>query len=157
MVDCTCSELRERVDENALEIFATVRSSCPVLYQIFVPDTIWINFQKWHNQPDTVGHHCSILLLAMERGYLDRVTSAVHKYLITSGQVRPDIRQQYLQDLQERWMFYQDPTERHQKFRMFMGRLVELQFAEWLESKGASPGDYANVLFNVNCTINPAF
>ena len=32
-------------------------------------------------------------------------------------------------------MFYQDPAKRHQKFRSLMGRLVELQFAEWLESK----------------------
>lgn len=138
MVDCTCFELRESIDEEALEIFAAVRSRCPVLNQIFLPDTIWIDFQKWHNQPDTVVHHRSILLLSMERGYLGRVTSAVHRYLITSGQARPDIRQQYLQDLQERWMFYQNPTERHQKFRTFMGRLVELQFAEWLESQGGT-------------------
>jgi len=136
LADCTCLELRERIEEEALEIFADVRSRCPVLHQIFLPDTIWIDFQKWHNQPDTVAHHRSILLLAMERGYLGRVTSAVHRYLITSGQARPDIRQQYLQDLRERWMFYQGPTERHQKFRTFMGRLVELQFAEWLELQG---------------------
>ena len=136
MVDCTCFEMLERIDEEALEIFAGVRSRCPVLNQIFLPDKIWVDFQKWHNQPETIAHHRSILLLSMERGYLGRVTSAVHKYLIKSGQARPDIRQQYLQDLQERWMFYRNPIERHQKFRIFMGRLVELQFAEWLESKG---------------------
>lgn len=33
-------------------------------------------------------------------------------------------------------MHYSDPIERHQKFRIFFGRLVELQCAEWLESKG---------------------
>jgi hypothetical protein len=33
-------------------------------------------------------------------------------------------------------MLYSDPIERHQKFRMFAGRLVELQFAEWLELQG---------------------
>jgi hypothetical protein len=72
----------------------------------------------------------------MERGHLGRVTSAVHRYLITAGLPRPDVRRQYLQDLRERWMLYLDPLERHQKFRILAGRLVELQFAEWLEVQG---------------------
>jgi hypothetical protein len=33
-------------------------------------------------------------------------------------------------------MNYADPMERHQKFRMFFGRIVELQCAEWLEGQG---------------------
>jgi hypothetical protein len=72
----------------------------------------------------------------MERGYLGRVTSAVHRYLMTAGVPRPNVRQQYLQDLRERWMLYADPHERHQKARIFLGRLVELQVAEWLEFQG---------------------
>jgi len=33
-------------------------------------------------------------------------------------------------------MFYEDPLERHQKSRIFAGLVVELQFAEWLETLG---------------------
>jgi hypothetical protein len=55
---------------------------------------------------------------------------------MTAGVPRPNVRQQYLQDLRERWMLYSDPHERHQKARIFLGRLVELQFAEWLELQG---------------------
>jgi hypothetical protein len=33
-------------------------------------------------------------------------------------------------------MHYSDPIERHKKFRIFFGRLVELQCAEWLEQQG---------------------
>jgi hypothetical protein len=33
-------------------------------------------------------------------------------------------------------MYYPDPIERHRKFRIFFGRLVELQCIEWLESQG---------------------
>jgi hypothetical protein len=57
---------------------------------------------------------------------------------MTDGRLKPEVRQQYLQDLRERWMFDPDPIERHKKSRMFLGRLVELQFAEWLELKGWS-------------------
>lgn len=113
-----------------------MRSHCPALHRIFIPDEVWPDFQQWHSQPDTVAYHRSSLLLAMERGHLGRVTSAVHRFLMTAGFPRPDVRQQYLQDLRERWMLYLDPIERHQKARMFSGRLVELQFAEWLESQG---------------------
>jgi len=45
------------------------------------------------------------------------------------------VRQQYLKDLQEDWMRYETAIERHHKFRMFLGRLTELQFAEWLEQR----------------------
>ncbi|MEZ5288274.1 MAG: hypothetical protein R2712_26430, partial [Vicinamibacterales bacterium] len=43
---------------------------------------------------------------------------------------------QYRQDLQERWMYAATPLDRHRKFRMFMGRLVELQVAKWLQDQG---------------------
>ena len=119
-----------------MEIFAAVRSRCPALRLIFVPDELWPDFQQWHHHPDAVAHHRSVLILAMERGHLRRVTSAVHRYLVTRGLPRPDVREQYRQDLRERWMLYADPAERHQKFRIFSGRLVELQFAEWLELQG---------------------
>ncbi len=131
--DCSCSKRQGRVGEGSLELFAAVRSRCPALHRIFVPDDVWPDFQQWHRQPDTVAHHRSILLLAMERGHLGRVTTAVHRYLMTAGLARPDVRQPYLLDLRERWMLYSDPIERHQKARMFSGRLVELQCAEWLE------------------------
>ncbi|HEY5864108.1 MAG TPA: hypothetical protein VI542_00925 [Candidatus Tectomicrobia bacterium] len=67
---------------------------------------------------------------------MGRVTSAVHRYLMTAGHPRPDVRRQYLQDLRERWMLYADPIERHEKARIFSGRLAELQCAEWLELQG---------------------
>lgn len=136
MEDCSCSKQQGRVGEGLLELFAAVRSRCPALHRILVPDEVWPDFQQWHRQPDTVAHHRSILLLAMERGHLGRVTSAVHRYLMTAGLPRSDVRQQYLRDLRERWMLYSDPIERHQKAKMFTGRLVELQFAEWLELQG---------------------
>ena len=134
--DCSCAQERESVAEGSLELFAAIRSRCPVLNRIFVPDEIWPGFQQWHQQRDTVACHRSILLLAMERGYLGRVTSAVHRYLMNAGLPRPDVRRQYLQDLRERWMLYADPIERLEKARIFSGRLAELQCAEWLELQG---------------------
>lgn len=97
---------------------------------------MWPDFQKWHRQADEEAQHQSILLLAMKRGHLGRVTSAVHRYLITGNRPKPNVRPQYLKDLRERWLSYPDPKERNKKFRIFFGRLAELQFAEWLELEG---------------------
>lgn len=72
----------------------------------------------------------------MKRGYLRRVTSAVHRYLISAGLLKPNLRQQYLQDLQERWMFYESPERRNQRSREFASRVAELHVAEWLECQG---------------------
>jgi hypothetical protein len=83
--DCSCTQQLESAGEGSLELFAAIRSRCPALHRIFVPDEVWHGFQQWHQQRDTVAYHRSILLLAMERGYLGRVTSAVHRYLMVAG------------------------------------------------------------------------
>lgn len=135
-VECGCQETDARVGAGGLEAFAAVRSGCPALRRILVPDAAWPDFQTWHLQVVDDTHHRSILLLAMERGHLGRVTSAVHRYLISADVPQPNLRRQYLKDLREDWMRYPNPLERHRKFRSFFGRLVELQCAEWLESQG---------------------
>lgn len=41
-----------------------------------------------------------------------------------------------MQDIQEKWMHYEEPLERHQKSKMFIGKVTELQCAEWIETLG---------------------
>jgi hypothetical protein len=79
--------------------------------------------------------HKSALLEAYRYGYLNRATSPIHRYLLTAGALRSDAREQYIKDLQERWLLFQEPLERHQKWKAFHGRLAELQFAGWLEEE----------------------
>jgi len=135
-VECSCRETRREVSDALIEVFARVRSRCAALAQILVPDALWSDFQEWHARTDEEALHRSALLLALKRGHLERITSPVHTYLLADGRPRADLRKQYLQDLGERWMHYADPLERHRKSRIFFGRLVELQCAEWLEALG---------------------
>jgi hypothetical protein len=89
----------------------------------------------WNSRPDSVAHHRSVILLALERGQLRKVTSPIHRYLINGGSVRQNVRQQYLKDLQEAWMQYPTAIERHHKSRIFLSRFLELQLAEWFEGR----------------------
>lgn len=134
---CICQRLQPSINGlSSLDSFSTVREQCPALSQVFVPDSIWPKFRKWHLNPDVVAEHGSMFLLALERGQLARFTSCAHRYLLKSDRLNPKVRKQYVKDLREQWMNYNDPRERHQKFKIFSGRYVELRCAEWLEERG---------------------
>ncbi|MGA2774300.1 MAG: hypothetical protein ABSG26_26230 [Bryobacteraceae bacterium] len=139
---CACMDAVIDVDDVRdadglipIKDFSEMRDKCPALRQVLLPDSIWQQFRAWHSRPDDVATHCSILLLAFRRGYLNRVTAPIHQYLLSSTGILPDVRKQYVQDLRERWMLDGDPVKRNRLSRTFRGRLVELQFAVWLESR----------------------
>jgi len=120
-------------DLSPIASFSEARAGCPALRELFLPDSIWPEIKgRWEHPDDTVSHR-SVLWEAYRCGCLNRVTSPIHRFLLTAaGTLRGDTRPQYVKDLQERWLLYQEPLERHQKWKAFHGRLVELQFAEWL-------------------------
>jgi hypothetical protein len=124
-------------DDEALQVLAGVRATCPVLKQIMLPDSMWPKFQTWHRQPDDAAFpDRSTVLLALQRGYLSRLTVPIHRYLMKGESIHPDLKKQYRKDLQERWMLAGNAIKRHQVFRMFQGRIAELQFVEWLDMTG---------------------
>lgn len=131
--ECSCRKTIPDGSDALLEVFARIRDECPALKQILVPDTLWPKFQKWNARPADEARHWSVLLLALKRGHLERITSPIHKYLLASGL---PLRTQYSQDLREQWMGYACPLKRHWKGKGFLGKLVELQCAEWLEGLG---------------------
>ena len=136
LLDCRCTCPPREGVEPSLSDFGAIRDDCGALRQVLLPDEVWPRFEKWHHKPDDVAWHRSAVFLAFQRGHLGQLTSPVHRYLIAHGSVRPDVRQQYRQDLCERWMYYDDPVERHRKWRIFCGRVAELQCAQWLEGRG---------------------
>lgn len=136
-VDCLCQQLHcGPFPSSRLDRFAAVRMECPAIRELFVPDTIWPKFRDWHLQPENDACHASMLLLALERGHLASTISFAHRYLLASDRLKPGISKQYINDFREDWMNYDDSMERHHKSRMFTGRVVELQCAEWLEEQG---------------------
>lgn len=129
--ECSCKNAIPSEHDRLLEEFGTLRSKCPAIEKILVPD--WDEFRNWDTQlEENPASHRSTLLLAFERGHLNKITSQIHRFLMESGEPKTQLTQQYRQDLKERWMLEQDVLERHHKYRIFMGKLVELQCAEWL-------------------------
>jgi len=96
-----------------------IRAECPALQYLFLPDEIWGDFKTQHQEPDGVAAHRSMLLLALKRGHLARLTGPIHRYLIEHGGPHPGLRRQYVKSLREKWMFYEDPLERHHEVKNF--------------------------------------
>src|SRR5437899_9324570 len=134
--DCICMTCAVDDQRESIDILETIRTRCSVLRDIFLPDDVWPKFKAWHQNRDVFAAHRSMLLLALERGHLARLTSSVHRYLINNGTVCREVRQQYVKDLAERWMYHPDVLVRHRRSRGFNGRIAELQCAEWLETRG---------------------
>jgi hypothetical protein len=133
---CACMTTTIHGQGESIDTLETIRTACPALRSVFLPDDAWPEFKAWHQNRDDVAEHRSMLLLALKRGHLARLTSSIHRYLIKNGAVSPEVRQQYVKDLAERWMHHANALERHRRSRRFNGRIAELQCAEWLETRG---------------------
>jgi hypothetical protein len=123
---------------SPIEAFSVVRSRCRALHEVLVPDLIWEKFREWHCRQEDVTCHHSVALLAHQRGCLNRVTLPIHRYLLPTGAISSRITKQYIQDVQEKWMFCDEPRERHKRWRIFQQHLAELRRAAWLEEMSYS-------------------
>jgi hypothetical protein len=127
--------VREPNGAIPLAEFAALRERCPVLREILMPDKVWAEFCDWHMRLDRDLYHESITLLAFRRGLLPKITRPLHDYLISPETGLPRLSKQYASDLREKWMFLDDSLKRNRLLSMFRGKLVEIQFASWLENQ----------------------
>jgi len=112
--------------------FPNVRNKCDAL-KLMVPDENLDCFLKWDkccSSENNKAFHRSTIMLALKRGYLDRITSPIHRFNTNN---KP-FTKSYQNALAEKWMMAKSTVKRHQEFRIFMGKLIELKFAEWLSN-----------------------
>lgn len=128
---------RQRAENGALTLLAELREASPVLGELLLPDEMWDDFEASCIRSDS-SLHCSMLVNAVERGFIERITGPLERYLMDGGKVRDRVTKQYRKDLRETWVLADEPISRHRQAAIFRGRLTELQVAEWLESQGAT-------------------
>jgi len=139
--DCPCLSAIPIEKQCLLEKFESIREKCSALKEILVPDNVWRQFKEVAEKEMDEAKHYPILLLALRWGYLKKITSPVHKYLIENGMIKKRLKKQYREDLIEEWMISKEGLEpkdglkRHQESRGYSGKLIELQIAEWLEEQ----------------------
>lgn len=133
---CGCERAQYRDTASAAEQFGNLRQCCPALRELLLPDDAWQLAVAAEQAAPDPAYHRSYLVLAYERGCLARVTVPVHRFLLDAARVRDAVTNQYRQDLAERWLGEADGVARHERFRRFFGKIVELQLAAWIETRG---------------------
>lgn len=133
---CPCVNARPRAGHPTIHGFAEVRERCPALLQVFLPAPAWETLVAMENQPPDAALHASSLLLAFVRGRLASLTGPVHRFLLEGNQPRANLTTQYRKDLQEQWWSAPNEALRHERARIFFGKVVELQLASWLVDEG---------------------
>lgn len=120
--------------ESLVEKFSIVRTNCSALKEILVPDSVWPRFKEIALIKDA---HISNILNAFSGGYLIKFTSPVHKFLLKNGKPKASFKKAYKNDLSEKWMINKKHIlPRHQESKGYLGKITELQVAEWLEEQG---------------------
>ncbi len=56
-------------------------------------------------------------------GYLNSITSPVHRHLLESDHINCRVRKQYINDIKEKWMDYSDPLRDIESLRCFTAEL----------------------------------
>lgn len=136
MYSCACEEIGSVRFDDRLRTLEMIREQCPVIKQLLIPAKNWEAFKTFEAGKRDEALHASKLVVALLNGDLGRITLPIHKFLFNQDGPKAELMNQYREDLQERWMFAHDEISRHQKGRIFDGRVVELQIAEWLEKRG---------------------
>jgi len=132
---CSC-ESKLPIDAQLVQAFGDVRSRCVALRELLAPDEAWRLIAQDAEAPLNEAMHRSYLLLAYQRGVLSKITGPIHRLLCDGPKLRPCLTLQYQQDLAERWLGEVEVTARHERFRRFFGKVVEVQVADWLVTQG---------------------
>jgi hypothetical protein len=119
-----------------MDVFSRLRKECPALREVLAPKSAWPAIEAAGLGEHSQALHCSCLVLALCRGCLAKVTAPIHRWLLADQTLHPSVRNQYRRDLQEAWLMESDDVRRHERFRGFFGKVVELQIAHWLQDRG---------------------
>lgn len=101
---------------------------------VFIPDWATFRATAGTTSNNKAGHR-SVLPIALGRGDLAQPTRPIHHYLLDHDTISADTIPSYRNAFTEHWLAKPTDLERRQRFRVFFGKVVELQVAEWLEDQ----------------------
>jgi len=134
-MECSCDSLYDG-KRPLVQAFSRVRHGCVALRELLAPVDAWSLIVQDAEAPFNAAMQRSYLLVAYQRGVLPRITGPIHRFLCDGPKVHSGLTRQYQRDLAERWLGEVDLSARHERFRRFFGKIVEIQIADWLSNDG---------------------
>ena len=131
---CSCENC-ESSAEDLYDVFLEVRVGCEALSQVLAPERYLTVMRNAHEHFDDVEHD-SMLVLAIKRGVLERITRPIHRYILSRGlaNINPAWPGRLIEP---RWLEQGNEAERHRESRRYLGAIGELKVGEYLELEGA--------------------
>lgn len=134
-MSCECEGAQYDGSGLPVDGLAALRDRCAALAELLLPDDAWQVVTTAERAGPGAAQHRSYVVLAYERGCLQHITLPIHQFLFDGVRMRDEVTQQYRQDLAERWLVEADEVARHERFRKFFGKVVELQVAKWMATQ----------------------
>lgn len=138
--NCICKNAVACPKDKIVTEFSRIREKCAAINKIIFPDEIWNSYQNYPINGVGQAKHFPMSFVALQRGVLFRITSPIHHFLLNdTGDIKSEINPNYLSDLKENWLidsegkFRNDDLRRHERWRGYTGKLVELLSAYWLQ------------------------
>lgn len=132
-IECACQKIKGK--NNSLLDFQSMRNKCPAIKNILIPDAKWEYFYKIANEEPDEARHQSVILGAFFNGYLSKITSPVHRFLMDAENPKKELKPEYRNALFETWLMKKSTEERHDTFKKNYGKVIELLVAEFLFNK----------------------
>lgn len=143
---CPCINIGAVSHDEALSSLIELRSECPALSKILLPNEMWDEYLARAREPHDEAHHCPLVLGLLEMGRLSVLTKQVHKHLLLDGEISPKLDSNYKRDLQDTWFLETEGAmRRHTVFKRGSGKLYELISLDWFEDNGYTVTDLAAV------------
>ncbi len=139
LTNCICKNVSACPKENLVAEFAKIREKCAAINKILFPEKIWKYYQNFPIDGTGMAKHFPLSFIALQRGVLFRITLPIHHFLLTNtGEIKSNINKNYLSDLKEDWLikkgkFRINELRRHERWKEYTGKLVELISAYWLQ------------------------
>lgn len=131
--DCPCQQDTPVEWAQLNDKLEKIRNNCDALRKVLIPESLWEDYKRWC-QEDNNAHHYPIFYLALMSGYLGKLTSPIHRFLLGNGEILPTVKKDYLKRFCENWLKPDESLKRHGKARGYLGTLIELLYAEWLQN-----------------------
>lgn len=114
--------------------FLIARSGCQVLREVLVPESQLASFVEFHSQEQDIASHCSVPFLAYKNNELDAFCAPLHDLIFTRRCGAASLTHQYRTSLVEKWYEGPYPHSRFNRFRRYVGQLMEFHVACFLET-----------------------
>jgi hypothetical protein len=121
-------------NQGEIDVFLLARSKSQVLREVLLPEGQLASFVESHSQEQDIASRCSVPFLAYKNNELDAFCAPLHDLIFARRGGAASLTHQYRTSLVEKWYAGPYPHSRFNRFRRYVGQLMEFHVACFMET-----------------------